>query len=188
MAAPAPESVIANIVTGESMILGTIRLPHTAVGTVTYHFRFLELLNNPRLGGMQSDRLRDSLALTDVYVLPKQGPKISVAQELFVRPESIVCAYEYEGERRPADTVKYDTNLYQKPERVVIVTVNGWRLDATFIGGVSALAAPAQKRFLPLLDVSLSHSDQPGTHLSVPFVALNNGAISAFTRAVAESD
>ena len=186
MASAAPESVIANIVTGESMILGTIRLPHTAVGTVTYHFRFLELLNNPRLAGMQSDRLRDSVALTDVYVLPKKGPKISVAQELFVRPESIVCAYEYEGERRP-DAVEYDTKLYQKPEKVVIVTTNGWRLDGTFLGGVSALAGPTQKRFLPLLDVSLSHTDEPGSRLAVPFVALNNAAISAFTRAVAES-
>src|SRR6266508_2928586 len=87
MATAPPDSVIANIVTGESMILGAIRLPHTAVGSVTYHFRFLELLNNPRLGGMQSDRLRDSIALSDVYVLPKKGPRISVADELFVRPE-----------------------------------------------------------------------------------------------------
>ena len=181
-----PDSVIANIVTGESMILGTIRLPHTAVGTVTYHFRFLELLNNPRLGGMQSERLRDSLALVDVYVLPKKGPRLSVAEELFVRPESIVCAYEYEGGRRP-DAVQYDANLYQKPEKVVILTTNGWRLDGTFLGGVSALAAPINRRFLPLLDVSLSHTDKPTTRLSVPFVALNNGAISAFTRAVAET-
>ncbi len=173
-------SVVANVVMMETIILGTITIPSVAVGSVTYHFRLLELLNNPRIGSRQTDRIRESIVLTDVYVLPKTGPKIAVARELFVRPESIICAYEYEGQRKPVE-VDFNPSLSQKPERVVIVTTNGLQLEGTFLGGVGALAAPKQKRFLPLVDVVLSHTDQLTTRLSVPFVAVNNDAIAAFT-------
>ena len=176
-------SIVASVVTGESIVLGTVSLPTTnlpsAAGPATYHFRFLELLNNPRLASVQKGVIRESLPLTDVCILPRNGPRIPVAQELLVRPESIVCAYEYEGQ---AQEVQYDPGLYHRPERVVIITVNGLRLEGTFLGGVSVLAAPKQKRFLPLVDATLSQTDDVGTRLLVPFIAVNNDAIAAFTQ------
>jgi hypothetical protein len=184
---PTPvSSIIANVVTGESIVLGTVELPaahlpSAASGRATYHFQFLELLNNPRLASVQKGVIRESLVLTDVCILPRTGPRIPVARELLVRPESIVCAYEYEGQGQ-ARAVDYDPGLYHRPEKVVIITTNGLRLEGTFLGGVGVLSAPRQKRFLPLVDATLGHTDEPGTRLPIPFIAVNHDAIAAFTQ------
>jgi hypothetical protein len=192
MGSPAPAgvtSVVANVVTAETVIVGAISLPSVQVpslgaGRATYHFQLLELLNNPRLGSRQT--VRESIALTDVYVLPKSGPKIQIARELLVRPESIICAYEYEGERRPAAPDPH-AGPAQRPERVVIITTNGLQIEGTFLGGLSTLAAPKQKRFVALLDATLGHTDQLEIRLAVPFIAVNYDEIVAFTQGEAEA-
>ena len=46
--------------------------------------------------------------------------------------------------------------------------------------------APRQKRFLPLVDATLGHTDRPETRLAVPFLALNYDAIVAFSKGEGE--
>ena len=182
----AANSVIVNVVTTETIMLGTIALPSVPAGTLTHQVRLLDLLNNPRLGSLQTDRVRESIVLTEVYVLPKDGPRIEIARELFVRPETIICAYEHEGQRKPAD-VAFNPSLPQRPEQVVILTTNGLYLEGTFLGGVGTLAAPKQKRFVALVDAFLSHTDRLQIRLAVPFIAVNYDAIAAFTRGEGEA-
>ena len=176
--------VVANFVTTDTIIMGTVHLPVVAMpaaGQATYNVRLLDLLNNPRLGSVQADRVRDSIVLTDVSLLPREGPGIQVGRELFVRPESIICAYEHDAVRRAGD-LAFNEKLLQRPERVVVVTSNGLHLEGTFVGGANTLAAPKQKRFLPLVDATLGHTDRPETRLAVPFLALNYDAIVAFSK------
>jgi hypothetical protein len=177
-------SVVANIVTAETIIVGTIELPTVAVpsaGQSAYNVRLLDLLNNPRLGSVQADRVRDSIVLTDVSVLPKAGPGLQVAGELFVRPEGIICAYEHDAARQAGD-LAFNEKMPQRPERVVVITSNGLYIQGTFLGGTNTLAAPKQKRFVPLIDARLGHTDRPHTRLAVPYMALNYDAIVAFSK------
>ena len=179
----ARNQVVANIVTTETIIVGTVDLPILSVpatGQAAFNVRLLDLLNNPRLGSVQADRIRDSVVLTAASILPPDGPPIAVAaRELFVRPESIICAYEHDAARRPGD-LAFNEKQPQRPERVVVITSNGLLLEGTFLGGANTLAAPKQKRFVALVDATLAQADRPQTRLVVPFIALNYDAIVAF--------
>ncbi len=172
-------SVVAQVITNEAVFVGTVLLP--VVPGTTAHFRFLELLNNPRLGAPPGGQ-RDSLALTGATILPRSGPAIPVAGELLVRPEAIVCAFEYEKHRRPADPRFFTTAVHRKPESVLIVTANGLRIEGWFGGGVTTLAAVHPKPFLPIVDASYAVIDNLETQLHTPFLAINHAAIVAFSK------
>ena len=191
MSEPAREdshSVVVNIMTADTIIMGTVFLRTVAVpdaGQAAYNVRLLDILNNPRLGSAKADRVRDTIVLTDVSVLPREGAGLRIAGGLHVRPESIVCAYESEAARQEGD-LALNPKLSQRPERVAIVTNNGLLLEGTFVGGTNTLAAPKQKRFVALVDTTLGHIDRLKTRLAVPYMVLNFDAIVAFTKGAGE--
>jgi hypothetical protein len=175
--------ILVNVVTPDTHFLGTITLPAMALGEAPYHFRLVELLNNPKLGLWLTGQQRESLPLRDVYVLPRNGARIPVAEELFVRPENVVCAYEYGSEDTVMAPVQYNRSLYRKPEQVVILTTNGLLVDGEFLGGIATLAGAQKKRFFPLLGASLAPTSDVATQLCVPFLVVNNDAVVAFSTA-----
>ncbi|HLA78011.1 MAG TPA: hypothetical protein VJU18_10570 [Vicinamibacteria bacterium] len=175
-------SVVAQIVTAEAVFVGTIVLP--GVPGSAAHFRFLELLNNPRLGASHPGQARETLILTGATILPPTGPAISVPGELQVRPDAIVCAFEYEKHQRAVDPRWYASMVQQKPEPVVMVTVNGIRLEGLLAGGVAALARPQAKRFLPMVNATYAVIDNLATRLHTPFLAVNHQTVIAFSPGV----
>lgn len=173
-------SVVAQIVTTEAVFVGTIVLPGVP-GSIA-HFRFLELLNSPRLGAAHPGQARETLFLTGATILPRTGPAITVPGELQVRPEAIVCAFEYEKHQRAVDSRWYTSMVQQKPERVVMVTANGIRIEGLLAGGVGAIARPQTKRFLPVVDATYAVIDDVEIRLHTPFLAINHQSIVAFSK------
>ncbi len=172
-------SVVAQIVTAEAVFVGTIVLP--GVPGSAAHFRFLELLNNPRLGATHPGQARETLVVSGATILPRTGPAIAVPGELQIRPDAIVCAFEYEKHQRPVDPRWYGSMVQQKPERVVMVTINGIRIEGSLPGGAAALARPQTKRFLPVVDASYAVIDNLATRLLTPFLAVNHQMLVAFS-------
>ena len=180
----ARHSVMVSVVTRDTVFVADLELPALELAGSTYHFRLLELLNNPRIGGLSQGLYQDSLRLENAYFLPEEGPRIAVAPVLFVRPAHLVCAYEYASEGEPTG-VEYDPRRFRRPERVVIALSNDMLIDGDVLGGVAALAAPhTQRRFIPVVGASLASSKKPQARLGLPFVAVNNEAIVAFSHAL----
>jgi hypothetical protein len=178
-AAEEPTFILAQIVTRDTMFLGSIRVPTPPAGaTMTYHFGFLDLLNNPKLAVAATGLQRETLVLEQAEVLPKDGDSIPVAALLHVRPETIVCAFEYGGERKSTPP-RFNATQFHKPEKVVVFTDNGLRIDGTFLSGSAVLATASKKRFLAFVDATIRPM-AGGPPLAVPFVAVNNDWINSF--------
>jgi len=173
--------IVVSLVTQESVLVGTLRLPSLEVAGSTYHFRMLELLNNPRLSGLHGGQYRDSILVEEAFLLPERGPRLPVAPELYVRPHQIVCAYEFAEDGR-ADPVRFSPQRFRRPEGVVVATTTGLLIDGVFLGGVASLATTAQKPFLPIVEARIASTDAPKSKLCVPFAIVNDHFVAAFSR------
>lgn len=175
-----PASVVVSLVTPESVLVGSLRLPTMELAGSTYHFRLLELLNNPRLSGLHEGQYRDSVVLEEAFLLPERGSRLPVGRELHVRPRQIVCAYEF-AEDGSAGAVRFSAQRFRRPEAVVVTTTTGLLIDGVFLGGAAALAGAAQKAFLPIVEARIASTATPDSKLQVPFAIVNDAFVAAFS-------
>lgn len=172
--------VLASVTTPSLTVVGEIQLPMIETPGTSYHFRLLEMLNNPRLGMLLSGQQLGTVLLENATVIPEHGDVIQLSRRLHLRPEHITYVLEYDSARRGVP-LQYNPKQYSKTEQLSILTSNGARIEGTFLGGAALLASGTTKRFVAVSQATVQDLRIPGAKLPTPFAILNHETIVAFS-------
>jgi len=172
--------VLANVTTFDTTIVGEIVLPQAEIPGSSYHFRLVELLNNPRLGLSLTGQLEETLAVDGAKVIPAQGEVVPIAGRLHIRLEQIVHVFEYDSNRERT-RVQCDPMRFRGAEMLSIIASGGTRIEGTFLGGSAVLASVAGKRFVAVSQATLQDLRHPDQRLQTPFIIVNRTAIVGFS-------
>jgi hypothetical protein len=172
--------VLASVTTPSLTVVGEMQIPLVETPGTSYHFRLLEMFNNPRLGMLLSGQQLGTVLLENATLIPEHGDVIRLSQRLHLRPEHIAYALEYDSPRRGVP-LQYNPRQFSKEEQLSILTTTGTRIEGTFLGGAGLLASGATKRFVAVSRATVQELRMPGTQLQTPFVILNHEAIVAFS-------
>jgi len=172
--------VLATVSTPSLTVVGDIRLPLVESPGTSYHFRLLDLLNNPRLGMLISGQQAETILIENPILISEHGDTVLLGQRLHVRPEHIAYILEYENPQ-PDTPLQYNPRQFPKEEQLSILTSTGTRINGTFLGGTGLLASGTTKRFLFFSRATVQDLRILGAQLHAPFVIVNHEAIVAFS-------
>lgn len=171
--------VLASVVVPGATVIGEIALPSTGHSQWSYHFRLLDLLNNPRLGFGANGSIGETIVFNEAKWIPAKGPTISITKQLHIRNEQIIELFEFDT-NRPSEPLKYDPARFRNTQRLSVFTSNGMRIDGAFIGGVAFLASTAAKQFVAVSHATVQDVQKQDTFLNTPFVIIRRAAIIGF--------